>query len=62
MRLLLLSVFIASLLTGLVAFANFIREGTATFSNGPWLYVGYFVVITVIVIFGTLLMQRFGGK
>ena len=36
MRLLLLSIFIASLLTGLVAFVNFTREGSAAFSNGPW--------------------------
>ena len=62
MRLLLLSIFIAMLLTGLVAFVNFTREGSAAFSNGPWLYICYFVVIAIVVVVGTLLMQRFGGK
>ena len=62
MRLLLLSIFIAALLTGLVAFVNFTREGSTAFSNGPWLYIAYFVVIAIVVVVGTLLMQRFGGK
>ncbi len=62
MRLFLLSIFIATFGTLAVAFVNFTREGTEAFSNGPWLYIGYFVFMTAMMIVTTLLMQRFGGK
>jgi hypothetical protein len=62
MKLVLLSVFVAALLTGLIALANFSREGVVAFSRGPWLYIGYFVFIILVVIIGTIVMQRLKGK
>jgi len=62
MRLFMLSIFIAALSTGLVAIANFTRDGAAAFSNGPWLYIGYFVFMVFVVFIGTVVMQKIGGK
>jgi hypothetical protein len=62
LKLFLLSVFIATLATGLVAFVNYSREGAAAFSNGPWLYISYFAFMVIIVIVGTIVLRRMGDE
>lgn len=62
MRLLLLSILVAGFGTAVVVAVNYMNKGAAAFSNGPWVYIGYFVVIALTVLIMTLLMQRFGGK
>ena len=62
MKLLLISIFIASFGTAIVAFVNFANKGIAAFANGPWMYIGYFVVIALVVFVMSLLMEKVSGK
>jgi len=61
-KLLPLAIVIATFSTAVVALANYLREGISAFSSGPWLYIGFFGFIIFIVIVGTLIMSRFGGR
>lgn len=62
MKLLLISILVASFGAALVAFVNFANKGAAAFANGPWMYVGYFVVIAFVVFLMSLLMEKISGK
>lgn len=62
MKLLVVSVIVAALMTIMVAFVNFSREGIAAFEDGLLIYVGYFVLIVFLILIATFLTDRFGRK
>lgn len=62
MKLVIVSIIIGILMTGLVAFVNFSREGASAFKDGFGVYIAYFVFIFCMVFFGTILAERFGRK
>jgi hypothetical protein len=52
----------AGLLTIMVAIVNFLREGVGAFEDHLLMYVGYFCLIVILIVVGTLVTERFGRK